>query len=115
MNKDEEKSKAAIRMKEWRKNNPDKAKEANRKMYLKHKNTFKACSDRFRKKNPDYAKKYWIENKERIISLCKAWFLSHKVEMAEYRKAYYKTYYAKNKEALLLYQKEWKKKKKATP
>jgi hypothetical protein len=55
----------AARMREWRKRNPEKVKELDRRNYWKNREKFLEKNRRYKEENPEYFKKWAEENRER--------------------------------------------------
>jgi len=81
-------------MKEWRKENPEKIKNYNKKDYQKHKEAYKERAKQWAKNNRERCNELsrlsYQRNKEKHQKLCKRWKQENKDKCNNYQKKYVK-------------------------
>jgi len=102
---------------------PEKAKEANHRYRVEHREELREKKKQYRLRNKDKIKEkkrlYYLKNKEKIDARNKEWNRKNKERIADYQKeyaeenkrkisAYHKKWYKKNRERLMIQHKEWR-------
>ena len=72
---------------QWQKENPGKANATSLKWYYQNLEQAKSARAKWRLDNPDYNKKYYQDNKQKIYELCKKWRAMNKDKVKLYRTA----------------------------
>ena len=98
---------ATARVKEWRKNNPDKVKEQIKRYYWKHKEELRKKKKKWLKKNPNYWSNWRKNNPERDKIYKKRW----EEKNPNWRKEYERRWDSENRELKNKRLREWRHKK----